>query len=171
MALGPMVLMAGVTIKANYFLTAGALIASNGWLDVILWSCTMVFLAPKEIRKAGLADFQFLRTNSTKYGNMVWVEGGRDDGSEQRRGRSILSIPNIKIGRFERKWPQQEVNRNSGRQGSHIAILDAEGGIQIETSTTVLVENRRDSKTSGQSRPHRRMSDIVSVPARVAHLF
>lgn len=174
MALGPMVLLAGVTIKAEYFVWAGAMIASNGWLDVIIWSCTMVFLAPKDIKKAGLEDFQFLRTDSVKYGNIVWVEGGRvgeRGGPSRGPEETCLAMPTKQA--WSERWmkkPQRGLVRSSSTR-SEAAMMDA--GIQIETSTTVMVESRdqRNSLASNTARSQGRMADTVSVPTRVAHFF
>lgn len=171
MALGPMILLAGVTINAEYFIWAGAMIASNGWLDVIIWSCTMVFLAPKEIEKAGLGDFRFLRTDSVKYGNIVWVEGGRRD---EHGGSSRGAFPTKSNGWSKRliRMPSRAVDRSSSTS-TNAAIMDGEGGIQIETSTVVEVESRRHSLFSNTPRSRGRVPDAVavSVPARVAHFF
>ncbi|KAJ4393799.1 hypothetical protein N0V93_003014 [Gnomoniopsis smithogilvyi] len=170
MALGPMVLMAGVTINDEYFLWAGAMIASNGWLDVIVWSCTMVFLAPKDIKKAGLEEFRFLRTNSVKYGNIIWVEGGKNDGRGRRRQvMQCLPLPELKKIKGEKKGSRLEDNWDAERGAA--AIGDAETSIQVQTSTTVMVENRRNSALNLFGNPLRPVSDIVSVPARVAHRF
>lgn len=179
MALGPMILLAGVTIKSEYFVWAGAMIASNGWLDVIIWSCTMVFLAPKDIKKAGLEDFRFLRTDSVKYGNIVWVEGGRVEERERSGSgcgleETCLSLPsfspNTKVwsDRWARK-PQRTLNRSSSRRTDTGMLMDPEGGIQIETSTMVMVENQRQSL--GPAFRSNRLGDTVSVPSRVAHFF
>lgn len=172
MALGPMILMAGVTVKAEYFLWAGAMIASNGWLDVILWSCTMIFLAPKDIQNAGLQDFRFLRTSSVKYGNIVWVEGGQGRDAEQ--GRTLR--PSWRLGRPLMRASQytERTARRGSNWGFELASTssrDAGRAIQIERSTTVVVEDCGDSKRNSVGVAARRVSDIVSVPKRVAHLF
>lgn len=174
MALGPMILMAGVTIKAEYFLWAGAMIASNGLLDVILWSCTMIFLAPKDIRNAGLQDFRFLRTSSVKYGNIVWVEGGQGrDAGRQRSDRPSWR----EMGRplLRRSYSDLFTSRRGANYGHELASTAPQDGgrttIQIERSTTVVVEDNGDAKRNSLGVAARRVSDIVSVPKRVAHLF
>lgn len=172
MALGPMILMAGVTVNVEYFLWAGAMIASNGWLDVILWSCTMIFLAPKDIKNAGLQDFRFLRTSSVKYGNIVWVEGGQ--GREAGQGRKF--IPSWRLGRPLIRRPTQSDKRPTRRSNWGFELASTESrdpgtAIQIERSTTVVVEDCGDTKRNSVGVAARRVSDIVSVPKRVAHLF
>ena len=72
--------MAGVEVSVLFFCVAGALIASNGWLDVVLFSTTrhhIIFDAPADSEDTGLDTFAFMRTPHTRrYGNMVWVQGG-----------------------------------------------------------------------------------------------
>lgn len=130
----------------------------------------MVFLAPKDIKKAGLEEFRFMRTDSVKYGNIIWVEGGRDGGqARSRRTMPCLPLPELKKtksdkyeSRREAKWDSDGVAAENG---------DVETGIQIQTSTTVMVEKRRNSSLNVFGNPLRPVSDIVSVPARVAHRF
>lgn len=93
--------MTGTYVGITYFLVAGALIASNGWLDVVLFATTrhtVIFDRPVDSDDTGVDTFAFMRTPHTRlYGNMVWVQGGADtttmsnnDASEERgrpRGR------------------------------------------------------------------------------------
>lgn len=176
MTLGPMILLTGVTIHEDYFIMAGALIASNGFLDVLVWSSTMVFLAPKEIQKAGLEDFRFLRTDSVKYGNIVWVEGGKDGGNQGRRHSrskqsgflSLASFSTLNSKKSERLLPGQEPDRFSGRREA--SYLD-ESGIQIETSTSVVVEEAASSTLTGRAPRQAGPVDNITVPARAAQFF
>ncbi|KAJ4424939.1 hypothetical protein N0V82_000443 [Gnomoniopsis sp. IMI 355080] len=146
------------------------MIASNGWLDVIVWSCTMVFLAPKDIKQAGLEEFRFMRTDSVKYGNIIWVEGGKNEGrGRRRRTKQCIGLPDLKkikggkaSSRLEDNWDPESGTAANG---------EAETSIQVQTSTTVLVENRRISALNVFANPLRPVSDIVSVPSRVAHRF
>lgn len=175
MALGPMILMAGASVNGDYFLWAGAMIASNGWLDVILWSCTMIFLTPKDIQNAGLQDFRFLRTSSVKYGNIVYVEGGQGrDAGEDRSSKPAwrLRYPEMRAKQRDKNRPRG----GSGNWGFEMVPTGSRGdpgrAIQIEMSTTVVVEDCEDTKGySIGKNAARRVSDIVSVPKRVAHLF
>lgn len=154
---------------SQYFIWAGAMIASNGLLDVVIWSCTMVFLAPKDIKKAGLEEFRFMRTNSKKYGNIIWVEGGKKGGRESSRNTTkCLPLRELKI-RSEKRESRRGLTWDSKR--ASIATGQAETGIQIQTSTTVMVENRWSANLSVFGNPFRPVSDIVSVPTRVAHRF
>jgi hypothetical protein len=80
LAFGRIVTMAGVNVPISYFCTAGALITSNGWLDVLLWGVTrhrLLFTADIDTEESGLETFNFMRTpHERRWGNMVWVEGG-----------------------------------------------------------------------------------------------
>ncbi|KAL2200713.1 hypothetical protein P885DRAFT_66337 [Corynascus similis CBS 632.67] len=87
LALGRIATMAGVQVPVSYFCVAGALITSNGWLDVLLWGVTrhrLLFGSDVDVEDSGLDTFTFMRTpHGRQLGNMVWVEGGRNNG---RRG-------------------------------------------------------------------------------------
>ena len=80
LALGRIVSMAAIPVPISYFCAAGALIASNGWLDVLLWGLTrrrLLFCADVDTEESGLDTFAFMRTPpNRRYGNIVWVEGG-----------------------------------------------------------------------------------------------
>ncbi|EAQ87865.1 hypothetical protein CHGG_04484 [Chaetomium globosum CBS 148.51] len=80
LALGRIATMAGVDVPVWYFCTAGALITSNGWLDVLLWGVTrhrLLFGGDVDAEETGLDTFAFMRTpHGRRWGNMVWVEGG-----------------------------------------------------------------------------------------------
>ncbi|KAL2120969.1 hypothetical protein VTJ04DRAFT_4996 [Mycothermus thermophilus] len=84
LALGRIATMAGVDVPLAYFVTAGALITSNGWLDVLLWGVTrhrLLFSSDVDEQDTGLDTFTFMRTpHDRRWGNMVWVEGGRNSG-------------------------------------------------------------------------------------------
>lgn len=129
----------------------------------------MVFLAPKDIKKAGLEEFRFMRTDSVKYGNIIWVEGGKADGRGRRRKTTrCLPLHELKKIKGEKNVNRSEDDPERGAT-SH---GDPDTSIQIQTSTTVMVENRRSSNGLGIfGNPLRPVSDIVSVPARVAHRF
>lgn len=149
MAIGPMILASGVSVKQGYFLWAGAMIASNGWLDVVLWSCTMIFLAPSDIKEAGLANFKFLRTPSVEYGNMVWVEAGaRARGGGGGVGGCCLQ-PLARMLRREGGSSSRGDRRRGVGWESLGAVASSGGGddknlklngITTKTTTTVVVE-------------------------------
>lgn len=89
LALGRIATMAGATVPLGYFCAAGALITSNGWLDVVLWGLTrrvLLFGSDVDAEDVGLETFAFMRTPpGRKYGNMVWVQG-RAAGQQKGKG-------------------------------------------------------------------------------------
>ncbi|KAI7775140.1 hypothetical protein LA080_007328 [Diaporthe eres] len=187
MAIGPMILESGVSVKQGYFLWAGAMIASNGWLDVVLWSFTMIFLAPGDIKDAGLSSFAFLRTPSVEYGNMVWVEAGLSGGGQRSRGGragDCLEPLARMLGRESGK------DRRSGVGWESLGKSDNKklNGITTKTTTTVVVEERNlagtgDSNSRAPTHPGvddgitprpsfaYAREDVLTVPRRVAHRF
>lgn len=81
---------AGDTIGLKYYGFAGALVASHGLLNVILWSTTVVFIGSRDARDTGLDKFKFMRTpHEREYGNMVWVQGGGGGDGGRRNSRWI----------------------------------------------------------------------------------
>lgn len=86
LALGRVGTLAGADVPPWYFCAAGALIASNGWLDVLLWGTTRhrVVFGPMDEESGGglgLETFEFMRTPpSREFGNMVWVQGAASAG-------------------------------------------------------------------------------------------
>ena len=60
-----------------------------GWLNVLLWSTTIIFIGDHDIRETGLEKFAFLRTPQRVYGNMVMVQGGNDGRDHHNRAFSI----------------------------------------------------------------------------------
>lgn len=72
--------MSGRTVGVELFCFAGCMIASNGWLDVVLFSWTrssIIFAPTPDSADTGLDTFAFMRTpHSRRYGNMIWVQGG-----------------------------------------------------------------------------------------------
>ncbi|KAK3318685.1 G protein-coupled glucose receptor regulating Gpa2-domain-containing protein [Apodospora peruviana] len=79
LAVGRIATMAKANVPVAYFCVAGALIGSNGWLDVLLWGLTrhnLLFNSDVDSEDTGLDTFTFMRTPpERKYGNIVWVEG------------------------------------------------------------------------------------------------
>lgn len=87
LALGRVGSLAGAPIPLWYFCMAGALIASNGWLDCLLWGTTRhtIVFGPLEASAdaLGLETFHFMRTPPDReFGNMVWVQGQASEEDE-----------------------------------------------------------------------------------------
>lgn len=187
MAIGPMILASGVSVKQGYFLWAGAMIASNGWLDVVLWSCTMIFLAPGDIKDAGLSSFAFLRTPSVEYGNMVWVEAGLNGSGHRHRGGRTGDCLEPLTRMFGR---ESGSDRRRGVGWESLGKSDNKklNGITTKTTTTVVVEESNLAGTGdsiGRAPTHPGVDDgitprpsfayaredVLTVPRRVAHRF
>ncbi|KAI1390424.1 G protein-coupled glucose receptor regulating Gpa2-domain-containing protein [Hypoxylon trugodes] len=157
LALGRVVTMSGRDVSIAYFCLAGAMIASNGWLDVLLFSTTrhsIIFNASPDSENTGLETFAFMRTpHWRQYGNMVWVQGGaqtsngEDEGRTRERRRAAGGLDRIGqlIG-----WGGRDGRSITGRwmggqgSGSQESLRGttaaAETGIQMDTVTTVVVE-------------------------------
>lgn len=93
LAMGRVGTLAGAKVPYWYFCMAGALITSNGWLDVLLWGTTrhtVVFGSVDNSDALGLETFNFMRTPPARqYGNIVWVQGATaNDASNRGGGRS-----------------------------------------------------------------------------------
>ena len=131
--------MAGREPSLGYFCAAGALVASNGWLDVLLFTTTrrsIIFAHADElgIEDTGVGTFAFMKPKT--FGNTVWVRGG--DGEESREQPTggwwrILGDPET----------QGRRPSDSGKNASQVSLeLPVErSGIQMEVITTVIVED------------------------------
>ncbi|KIH92481.1 hypothetical protein SPBR_02494 [Sporothrix brasiliensis 5110] len=88
LALGRIATMAGAEVPLGYFCAAGALITSNGWLDVLLWGSTRRNIVFGDVGEedVGVNTFAFMRTPpNRRFGNMVWVEGGVNNRNSSNR--------------------------------------------------------------------------------------
>lgn len=114
LAIGRIAAMTGVDVPLAFFCAAGALIVSNGWLDVLLWGTTrhtIVFGRLEDADALGLDTFDFMRTPSDRrFGNFVWVQGA----SDMQGGRSDEST------RRSRPWWWMPTGEGLGRSGSGV---------------------------------------------------
>ncbi|OTA97804.1 hypothetical protein M434DRAFT_391428 [Hypoxylon sp. CO27-5] len=172
LAFGRIVTMSGKHVSIAYFCLAGAMIASNGWLDVLLFSTTrhsIIFNASPDSEDTGLETFAFMRTpHWRQYGNMVWVQGGtrgnNGEDSRQRAGRKRTPRGLRKIGQLI-GWSGRDgrsmngAGRWAGGQGSGSQESlrgmtgTAETGIQMDTVTTVVVEVEQDNSKTRSREP------------------
>ncbi|KAF6839169.1 integral membrane protein [Colletotrichum musicola] len=163
LALGRVITMAGKDVSLEYFCLAGAMIASNGWLDVLLFSTTrhvIIFNASPDYEETGIETFAFMRTPANRrYGNMVWVQGAGSTphhlaGADEGTGGWLQKL-------FRRRSPRGAIRDLRRRSVAHRSIsqesLRRRGGmegIQMETVTTVVVEmegHPDGKKTNGRS--------------------
>ncbi|KAJ1335037.1 G protein-coupled receptor 157 [Microdochium nivale] len=67
------------TVSGAFYLVAGALLACHGWMNVVLWTTTVIFVSSKDAKNTGLDRFAFIRTpRERRFGNIVWVQGGNN---------------------------------------------------------------------------------------------
>lgn len=123
----------GQKVGAETLLVVGAMSAVAGLLDAVLWSTTILFSSSRDLEEAGLANYDFMRTPSRLYGNMVWVEG-----ATRARGASkdIESMPDRKWWRLNGGDGQApRASQEGGKAGA-----GEENYIQMDTITTVTVD-------------------------------
>ncbi|KAK3938795.1 G protein-coupled glucose receptor regulating Gpa2-domain-containing protein [Diplogelasinospora grovesii] len=171
LALGRIATMAGVKVPTSFFCTAGALIASNGWLDVLLWGMTrhkLLFSSDIGAEDTGLATFTFMRTPpERKYGNMVWVEGApRQQDSELEEGWGWGRLGWTRIRKRFMGWQRLGLTKRPGTRTRSVSQESLRGmaknnndlAIQMDMVTSVVVEV--DPKTDrGNSQEHPRKQE------------
>ncbi|KAH6984675.1 hypothetical protein BKA56DRAFT_480839 [Ilyonectria sp. MPI-CAGE-AT-0026] len=88
LALGRIATMAGANVPLGYFCFAGAMIASNGSFDCLLFGTTrnvILFASKYEVDTAdlGLKTFAFMKTpTNRRFGNVISIQGGRQKSEE-----------------------------------------------------------------------------------------
>ncbi|KAI1133444.1 hypothetical protein F5Y10DRAFT_274311 [Nemania abortiva] len=158
LAIGRVATMAGKEPSLGYFCFAGSLAASNGWLDVLLFTTTrrsIVFAQGDDIGKedTGVTTFTFMNWTPNTFGNTVWVRGGRN---EQPRKPPTGGWWRI-LGDPE---PQEQRQPRLGKSLSQTSLTPLErNAIQMEVVTTIVVEDDRNRS------PHRTpRSSSASAP-------
>lgn len=170
LALGRIATMAGTSVSLGYFCAAGALICSNGWLDVLLWGVTrrsLLFNAEVDTEESGLETFAFMRTpHDRKYGNMVWVQGGSGRSNtatgtaeHEARGhwsfgwrgvRSGRSSTNLRGSQSHMLGHRLDGTRSISQESLRGAAGRNEMAIHMDLVTSVVVEvdpDKQDSQT------------------------
>lgn len=135
---------AGVRINLTWFLLVTALCSLAGLLDAILWSTTIVFSSSDDLKATGLENYDFMRTPSRIYGNMVWVEGA----ARHRPGSRAESIN-------DRKWWRLNGGEDSPSSTGPQARPIDDNAILMDTVTSVTVDiveaGRNTTSTSDYS--------------------
>lgn len=135
---------AGVRINLTWFLLVTALCSLAGLLDAILWSTTIVFSSSDDLKATGLENYDFMRTPSRIYGNMVWVEGA----ARHRAGSRAESIN-------DRKWWRLNGGEDSSSSTGPQARPIDDNAILMDTVTSVTVDiveaGRNTTSTSDYS--------------------
>jgi hypothetical protein len=157
LALGRIATMAGADVPLGYYCFAGAMIASNGSFDCLLFGTTrsVLLFGPTSIvdrEDVGLGTFSFMRTpHGRHFGNMVWIQGGG-------RSRSRHRIKEGSSGKRGSSWHQlkersSSVRHGSGSRASRNGSQESLRGqaVQMDTITSVVVEleHHKGSDSSG----------------------
>ncbi|ORY61618.1 G protein-coupled glucose receptor regulating Gpa2-domain-containing protein [Pseudomassariella vexata] len=157
LALGRIVSMAGRNVSIDYFCLAGAMIASNGWLDVVLFSTTrhsIIFNSP-DTEDSGLGTFAFMRTPQRRFGNMVWVQGAAGDADPERAGKGRRRARGWwRVGGQGASggksglcgWPSADESGVSQESLRGVGSGMNENAIHMDTVTSVVVEMESDKK-------------------------
>lgn len=158
LALGRIASMAQKNVPLEYMCFAGAMIASNGMFDCMLFGTTrnvIVFASKHEVDRSntGLETFNFMQTPRTRrYGNMVWVQGGGNRStvraaakeSEDRTTGGWWSWQRLGGGGVDKPERALRGHRRAGSRSVSQESLRGPTAIQMDTVTTVVVELERD---------------------------
>jgi hypothetical protein len=109
--------------------------ALSGLVDAIIWSSTILFMPDEEKKNIGLDHFQFiLPSGNQKFGNTVYIQGGRGDNAEDGTERRVRHKRGWSFGRGRRHSSStEELNVIGGGERQH-------QGIQMDQIVTVSVE-------------------------------
>ncbi|KAK2002382.1 integral membrane protein [Colletotrichum falcatum] len=75
LVVGRVTSLLGIDLGIYYFAFAGSVLAANGLFNSILWTSTILFSAPQDVRDTGLDRFAFIRTPIRDYGHTVVISG------------------------------------------------------------------------------------------------
>ncbi|KOS21959.1 putative G-protein coupled receptor 157 [Escovopsis weberi] len=162
LALGRLLTMVGVELPVGYFCFAGAMISFNGFFDCVLFGTTrhIIIFGSKfhlDDQDTGVKTIAFLQTPQSRvYGNMVWVQGGSINPSQEPPSMGgWWSWKRIKSGKkkiFDEE--QGAARRAAGGAKRHKAGTSQESlrGIQMDMVTSVVVEV--DDGKGSQVHPH-----------------
>lgn len=135
-----------VKVSTEYFNLVSSISSLAGFLDAILWSTTILFSSSKALKEVGLDAYDFMRTPSREYGNIVWVEGAaRNQG--QHRSRDAGG-----------RWWRLHSDAISPHAPGVDASCDSDGGnmngIHMDTITSVQVESTLMEPMQAPDSPH-----------------
>lgn len=143
LALGRIATMAGAKVPLGYFCFAGAMIASNGTFDCLLFGTTrnvIIFASKYEIDRSdvGLHTFTFMhQSRKNRFGNFVFIQGGRQRTEDKVAGgwwswQRLAGKP-------------EETRRSKGTRSVSQESLRGPA-IQMDTVTSVVVEHELDKE-------------------------
>jgi hypothetical protein len=150
LAAGRLATMAGVNVSSTYFCVAGAMIASNGFLDAIIYGTTRRGILMGEItaEAVGIETFVFgVRGLGTGLGTVTTIVANR---------ASVNSMDDIELHKGGRKYStasrehlySYENDVSNRQQNGDIHTLPLQG---IKTSRTVKVTSDRDPMDTDRS--------------------
>ncbi|KAI6784714.1 uncharacterized protein J7T54_007807 [Emericellopsis cladophorae] len=151
LALGRIASMAGADVPLGYMCFAGAMIASNGMFDCMLFGTTrnvIVFASKHDVDSAdtGLATFRFMQAAQQRsFGNMVWVQGGKPHGAgagghaEDKTTGGWWSWQRLGGGSDTERTARGD-RRPAGTRSVSQESLRGTAAIQMDTVTSVVVE-------------------------------
>ncbi|KAK6227347.1 integral membrane protein [Colletotrichum tabaci] len=163
LALGRLLSSGGVKLSPEYLIFAGAMITSNGWLDVLIFSTTrsgILFDAPVDEENLGLDTFSFTPMGH-QYGHRVWIQGGPPKESSPNLGRQgIFRKPSCRTRHVA------EASHDRSESQTSLQDRDASGfkGIQMETVTRIFVEEV-DADGRPGSRKYQHTRKLGSMPS------
>ncbi|KFA74306.1 hypothetical protein S40288_03725 [Stachybotrys chartarum IBT 40288] len=142
LATGRIATMAGADVPVGYFCFAGAMIASNGFWDCLLFGTTrhvVIFSSEVDAEEDGIQTFNFMHSSIHRgLGHMVSIQGGTRAPKEQTAGgwwtfRQLTGRSN------SGGWNQVDERSTSQESLRGPAI-------QMETVTTVVIEVDKDKE-------------------------
>ncbi|CAI0642806.1 unnamed protein product [Colletotrichum noveboracense] len=165
LAIGRMMGTRGVKLSPEYLCFAGAMITSNGWLDVILFSTTrraILFHTSPDDQNLGIETFN-LTPLGQQFGHRVWITSGSKKKQNERKN-GVFRKPS----RCPRRGSAGSHDRSESMTSLHKRDLAGLKGIQMETVTRVFVEVESPSEENGYpSRSLASMPSAESVGPRV----
>ncbi|KAK0382960.1 hypothetical protein NLU13_8876 [Sarocladium strictum] len=150
LALGRIATMAGADVPLGYFCFAGAMIASNGTFDCLLFGTTrnvIIFASRYDTGRSevGLATFRFLHNKGNgnrRFGNFIFIQGG--GGGRQRpqdhvaggwwSWQRLAGRPDETLHHHHHHKPTRSISQEALRGPA----------IQMDTVTSVVVETDHD---------------------------
>lgn len=123
-----------INVQPKHFNLVIGITSLAGLLDAILWSTTILLSSSKELKETGLDPFEFLRSPSRDYGNIVWVEGAAGIQTEQRKGSRGHIRWRLNGGRYS--LPKVNEDRIVDDFALNEIHMDTITSVQVEHSLT-----------------------------------
>ncbi|KAI0174708.1 hypothetical protein BJ166DRAFT_606619 [Pestalotiopsis sp. NC0098] len=143
LAVARLITVSGGNPSVIYYCISGLMLGTNGFWNTLLWSTTMLFSTPEDMRNTGLDQFTFVRTPlERQFGNIVTIEGPatRRNHAAKPAGWWWWNLGG------QTRWPQ---SRNTSQQSLRRetrapAAAAPERGIQMDVITTIDYDDAGD---------------------------